>query len=246
MSQFRKLAAGLVAALAVVGLAACAGAPRLAAADAAAVQSGQGAAVALTFRSIMYFESATIRFENLETHQIFEMWGAQPPVYGSPQPGLLALPPGRYRVHSGELKFRHLKEEMPLISDWFREFEVRSGEVVDLGALTLTAVEAYAGTDAGRGVLKMLGQGDVQPAVTHTYVVYSIDGSSAELTRDYLMNESGLGVAPTVRRLQVRLNGAEFERLVYDAYEHHSDGSRPSEAEADARVRRALEAYLDR
>lgn len=243
MHSFLRLASGLFLALALMGASGCATAPALSPTQVAAVRSGEQSAIIMSYRAYETMFWAKVFFENVATGETYtvSMWSGSE--WRSGDLGIVAIPPGRYRVDGGDLNSGSSTAALPLLSYWFDTFEIGAGEIVDLGILTLDDVDVRATATMGDHLARIIEDGNL--AGRDTYLAYSIEYADEEDIRQRLAaTHPELGVTPIRRPLRMLLDQAQFRRAVADAYSPNADGTPPTVAEANGRVRAALNRLL--
>lgn len=227
-------------ALALMAVGACATIPTLSPREVSEVRSGEQSAIIMSYRAYKTMFWATVGFENATTGETFlvEMYGGNQA--NGPNLGIVAVPPGRYRIGRSSVTDASAIAGLPLFSYWFDEFEIGAGEVLDMGTLNLHDVDVRSTATMGDHLARLISDGNL--AGRYTYMAYSIDYSSDEHVRQLLMaNHPELEATPIRRPLRILLDRAEFERAVAESYAPQADGTPPTVAEAHARVNATLE-----
>lgn len=244
MHQYQRLASALFAAFSLMALAACATPAQLSLDDITGIRAGQQAAILMAYNPPGYeMPTARATFVNMTTAATYDLQvnGANALVAAAPD--LIAVPPGRYRILRGERAAANSIGTFPLMAQWFDEFEVRPGEVVDIGTLNVEEIEVRSMQGLGDSLINALATWD--PARRDTYLAYSFDYSSeVEVQRMLASKYPTLAIAPVRRSPRLLLDRTRFEQIIREAYAPNLDGSLPSTPEAQGRISSAMLAYL--
>jgi hypothetical protein len=186
---------------------------------------------------------ANVRFVNVATRQIFgvSMHGGDNWVNAGPD--MVAVPPGRYRILTGSLYGYEVTGNLPMVEYWFDEFEVRPGEVVNIGTLRIDDINVRALPGMSDRVFNALFTLDY--AQRHSYYAYTLDFSDEARVQHMLESKyPELRVAPVQRSPAMVLNSGEFGRIIVESYAPNADGSMPTVQEAQSRVNANLDRYV--
>lgn len=162
-------------------------------------------------------------------------------------PDLVMAPPGTYRVFDGSICATDMSGTMPLLRWWFRDFDVRAGEVVDVGTLKMTDINVKSVPSDElvqffRGLVSGGDNSDVS-----TCVMYEVDYSDDARVQAILKSRyRALTVVPVKRPLQVALDRKAFEALIVEAYRPGADGRYPSAPEVEAKVNRLVAEFVQK
>jgi len=242
MRIFKAILGGVCAAVSLA-LAACATPPSVDPLQLAMIRDGEQSAIIMSYREYSGMYGANVRFVNMETRRTYavSMHGGDNWVNAGPD--MVAVPPGRYRVLSGSLYGYEVSGTMPLLAYWFEEFEVRPGEVVDVGTLTIDDINVRSLPGMSERVFNALFTLD--PRQRSTYFAYNIDYSDEARVQHMLESKyPEFGVAPVRRPLEIVLDRAEFERLIVEAYAPSAEGALPSTQEAQTRLGDSLDNFV--
>jgi hypothetical protein len=240
MRQIRELLCRLLVGLTFVTLSACATAPAVSSDQVAQIQAGTSSAIIMAYRRFHGYNDINVEFMNVDTgqtHRLVARVGKDTDRAGA---GVVAVPPGRYRVVRGGLVSSSSTAELPMLAGWLSEFEVNGGEVVNIGTLRPRNiyVQARPGLDALLGL---------DSTTQMNYVAYDVDYSAEANVRNLLETRyPNLGVAPIQRPVRVVLDAARFEQIVNEAYSQRPDGSAPSIREARARLDAVIDDFVRR
>lgn len=242
--MLKRLMAGLAAALGLFGLAACE-TVSVTPEQLQMINSGSQSGIIMSYKEHDGFWGSTIRFANTATGGIYgvSMHGGDNWVNAGPD--MVMVPPGKYRVVNGSIYSSDVTGTMPLLRWWFKDFTVSAGEVVDVGTLKMTDIDARSiSSDQLSQFFTALGQfGDVRE--TSTYVMYEVDYSDDARVQAMLKSKyPTLSITPVKRPLQVALDRKAFESLIVEAYAPGPDGKAPSSAEAQAKVDTLVRAFM--
>jgi hypothetical protein len=240
---YRRIALALFAFVTLVGVSACATTPSLTPEQMAAIRAGGQSAIIMSYREYAGMYGADIRFVNVETRRLYGVWMHGGDNWVNAGPDMVAVPPGRYRVHGGGLSGYEVTGTLPLLEYWFDEFEVRAGEVVDVGTLTIDDIDVRSAPGVGDQIFNFLMTLD--PAQRDVYYAYNVDYSDEARVQHMLESKyPDLGVAPVRRPLRALLDRARFEQIILDAYARDADGDLPAMQEVRSRVGIGLQRLL--
>jgi hypothetical protein len=243
MISRRRATALLGASLLALGAGACATAlsPELI----QQVDQAQLSAVIMSYREFSGWQQAAATITNVQTRQTYRFefhTGAN--VVNMRPSNLVIVPPGRYRLSDGYLYTPDASARLPLIEFWFDEFDVAPGEVVNIGTLTLEALNMNSLANA-RGLEALFRLGN-QNDVT-TYIAYGADYSEDEDVNELIANWYPTFAGRMVKRpLLVVLDRGQFESVLVAAYTPNADGVAPSTVEARQRVQDSVAELLRR
>lgn len=226
----------------------------------ASIESGKMGGVIGGFSSIGPGSTAILNLENVNTGAENEVTFKTFPRY----PTVYSLAPGTYKVKSGTYdikhatfpisggKFRSVRTnegirynstgELPFIGLLTKEFEVKSGEVVDLGSLSMkpfklvdrvgnaSTRKALRGATVGVSNIWLdpknpLELGTPVDAMHMSYNIWPIDKDIKKLAMKKFSNlESSVVKKP----LHLTIRGAEYRDIVRDASANNANGVAPT------------------
>ena len=243
MKSIRSLLGLSFAVLALLCVSACATTPSVSPAEMAAIRTGQQSAIIMSYREFGGLYAATVRFVNVDTRRIYSVSMHGGDNWVNAGPDMVAVPPGRYRVLSGNLYGYQVTGNLPLLAYWFDEFDVRSGEVVNIGTLTIRDINVRSLPGMTDQVFNALFTLDT--AQHNTYYIYNVDYSDEARVQHMLESKyPELGVTPIQRPLHILFDSGEFEHIIVEAYAPHADGTLPTPQEAQARLGVTLEQFV--
>lgn len=234
--MFRRFLAAVTVAAAMFGVAACE-TVSVSPEQLQAINSGSQAGIIMSYKEHNGLWGSTIHFGNMSNGRTYSVSMHGGDNWVNAGPDMVMVQPGKYRVLDGSIYATDMSGTMPLLEWWFKEFEVRAGEVVDVGTLKMTDinVRSIPSDELVKFFRSLVTLGDESDVVT--YVMYDVDYSDDARVQAMLKSKYPLlSVTPVKRPLQVALDRAEFERLIIEAYKPGPDGKYLSEAEADAKV----------
>jgi hypothetical protein len=209
------------------------------------INTGSQSGIIMSYREHNGLWGSTIRFANVSTGLTYSVSMHGGDNWVNAGPDMVMAPPGKYRVLDGSIYATDMSGTMPLLQWWFKEFDVRAGEVVDVGTLKMTDinVRSIPSDELVKFFRSLVTLGDTSDV--STYVMYEVDYSDDARVQAMLKSKyPTLSVTPVKRPLQVALDRAEFERIIVEAYRPGPDGKYPSEAEADAKVSALLRDFV--
>jgi hypothetical protein len=241
MISRRRATALLGASLLALGAGACATAlsPELI----QQVEQSQQSAVIMSYREFSGWQQAAATIVNVQTRQTyrFEFHTGTNVVNMRPS-NLQIVPPGRYRLVDGYLYTPDASARLPLIAFWFDDFDVAAGEVLNIGTLTLEAINMASLANA-RGLDALFRFGN--PNDVTTYVAYGADYSEDADVSELLAQWYPTFAERMVKRpLRVVLNREQFETVLVEAYTPDANGIVPDTAVARERVQARLAELL--
>jgi hypothetical protein len=198
----------------------------------APVESGQMAAVIMTFRPLNKdLEYASIVIQNMETRRSYVLvMHAGSNWVNARASTLIVVPPGQYRVEQGLAGYG---TRMPLLEFWFKPFTLGAGEIVDLGALRSKTVDVTSLANL-RGLDNLLRFGNNNDVTT--YLAYRMEDAETDVTALLTARHPSI-IGRTIKRpLENAINQEEFENLVLQAYSPGPDGVKPTTSVAQARL----------
>ncbi|MFN0023554.1 MAG: hypothetical protein ACKVS5_06600 [Parvularculaceae bacterium] len=197
----------------------------------------------MSFRGGQGFYDAKVTIENVPTGKRFSMLLSIT--------GAVALPPGRYRVVFGSMSgargnYRTSISYLGLFGDWFEEFDVNPGEVVDLGTLRVAPYD-FGSLPAEIGLeMTSVVNGGIGEAFT-SYLAYNIDQSSGYLADHFMKDKFPRLTARPVRRpLQRRFDDAVFADALVRAYSRATVTQNPSHRGFEAELKQEIAAAAAR
>ncbi|WP_420471777.1 hypothetical protein [Brevundimonas sp. FT23042] len=230
---------GVILALTLAGLGACASAPMLGPETLTSIREGRQSAILMAFKPYQGMGGARVTFLNVGTRRLYDLRVVGGDNWVNAGPEMVAVPPGRYRIYSGVMGGGSFDGTLPLLGRWFDDFEVGAGEIVDVGALNVEGIEVRSMS----GIADSLVYGllTLDPARRDHYLVYSVD-YSAEVAVQHMLDTKypDLGLTPVRRPLQTVIDRSAFERAIVEAYMPNADGSLPTREAAEARVEQGL------
>lgn len=243
MQVFARIISAIACTIAALSVVGCASGPTVTPTQLGQIRGGQQSAIIMAYRTTRQLNFASVTFQNLATGASYDVSMGSQGAWVAAGPGMVMVPPGRYRVSRGTISDSNAHGEMPLLQYWFDSFDVAPGEVVDVGTLTIDDITANSMPGTGDRVLNTLLTLD--PREHSTYFAYNIDYSDEARVQHMLeTNYPDLGVAPVRRPLTIVLDRERFARAIADSYAPHADGSLPTPQEAHDRVRAELTTLL--
>lgn len=211
------------------------------------INGGSQSGIIMSYKEHAGLWGSTIHFANVSTGQRYSVSMHGGDNWVNAGPDMIMAPPGRYRVVDGSIYATDMSATMPLLEWWFREFEVRAGEVVDVGTLKMTDINVKSiPSDELVQFFRGLVSGGDNSDVS-TYVMYEVDYSDDARVQAMLKSKyPTLAVAPVKRPLQVALDRKEFEAIIVEAYRPGADGKYPSAREVEVKVSRLVADFVDR
>jgi len=183
---------------------------------------------------------------NVDTRQIYNLNSFRGSNIVKPTPGRITVEPGNYKILSGTCAGYQMTANLPLIGSWFEEFEVKPGEVVNIGRLKPINfdLKSLPESQLGRAMNVLFSLGTSRANET-TYVTYSFDAENESyveglLTTKYPDIETGY----ITRLPQRRFSEDEFKAVLVKAYEPDENGEIPSSTIANERVSTALADFI--
>lgn len=244
--MLKQVLAAVSAALALFGAAACE-TVSVSPEQLQLINTGTQSGIIMSYKEHNGLWGSTIRFGNVASGRTYSVSMHGGDNWVNAGPDMVMVPPGKYRVLDGSIYATDMSGTMPLLEWWFKEFDVRAGEVVDVGTLKMTDVNVRSIPSDElvkffRSLVTLGDESDVS-----TYVMYEVDYSDDVRVQAMLKSKyPTLSVTPVKRPLQVALDRAEFERIIVEAYRPGPDGKYLSEAEADAKVGALLREFVAR
>lgn len=183
---------------------------------------------------------ATLRFKNTTDGLIYTR------SFSYFEPTVVEVKPGKYYILDGSTSGVNVTGNMPLIAAWYKGFEVKPGEIVNIGKFGYKPFEVKSSAETTSGkvwnALNSLGMTTKHKTNYVTYQVGIIDEKElqAELSKNFSSNKSKLVSRP----LQLRLSEDEFQNIVLDASAADADGKRPTLDESRERVNSELSKYI--
>jgi hypothetical protein len=210
-----------------------------------AINGGSQAGVIMSYKEHAGLWGSTIRIANVATGQTFSLSMHGGDNWVNAGPDMVTVPPGTYRVVDGGIYATDMSGTMPLLRWWFRDFDVRAGEVVDVGTLKMTDINVTSiPSDELVQFFRGLVSGGDNSDVS-TYVMYEVDCLEDARAQAMLKSRySTLAFGPVKRPLQMALDRKAFEALIVEAYRTGADGKHPSAPEVEAKVNRLVAEFV--
>lgn len=208
------------------------------------IQSGEKAGVITTFKpsgSRVHgigkdlLLSAHLKFEHVETNKSVGLTFSE-------KGRIQQIEPGRYTIKSGGVRGPNVTGNMPLLQLWVEDFDIKGGEVVDLGELNMNRIKVNVKTDGVNKTFNALISLGTDINDDQTHVTYEIEASSAKDINNALKKFPALEGKVISRSLEMRFTEEEFRDAIDKASARTEDGRLPSRFE----VMRKLEASLRR
>lgn len=196
------------------------------------IQSGETGGVFGSFDSkgLTY---ASLKVTNLEDKS--DTWVALRQV-----PIIYNLKPGTYRIKSGSVGGYNVTGNMPAISVWAENFEVKAGEVVNLGQLNMNRITFDVKTGAGSKVLNAINSFGTDINNDRTYVSYNTQPMSDVTRTNTLGKFPGMESRVVSRPLKMRLSEAEYRQAIKQASAKGADGKLPTHQEVKQKLSKSL------
>lgn len=244
--MLKQFLAAVSAALALFGAAACE-TVSVSPEQLQLINTGTQSGIIMSYKEHNGLWGSTIQIANVSTGRTYSLSMHGGDNWVNAGPDMVMAPPGRYRVVDGSIYATDMSGTMPLLEWWFKEFDVRAGEVVDVGTLKMTDinVRSIPSDELVKFFRSLVTLGDESDV--STYVMYEVDYSDDARVQAMLKSKyPTLSVKPVKRPLQVALDRTEFERIIVEAYRPGADGKYLSESEADAKVGALLRDFVAR
>jgi hypothetical protein len=236
MRAVKRCLAALLATAVMLGLGGCAG---LTAQEVAQIEEGKPALILAFKKSSNTVADLTV--VNLHSGTRYTL--SMSDVDGFFWPGFIPVETGRYRVIHGSSDYVNATTTLPLLSFWFKDFDVGRGEIVDLGTFSFEVIEAYSQANPLETVSNALFKFD--PRHLDHYVTYSVDDSQESRVLSVLAEKYPTLIGKRVKRpLQVVLNKERFQEIVAVSHKPRQDGSLPTTEEARKRMEELLGALM--
>lgn len=244
--MFRRFFAAVSVAWAMFGAAACE-TVSVSPEQLQAINGGSQAGVIMSYREHAGFWGSTVNIANVATGLRYSLSMHGGDNWVNAGPDMVTVPPGTYRVVDGSIYETDMSGTMPLLGWWFRDFDVRAGEVVDVGTLKMTDINVKSiPSDELVQFFRGLVSGGDNSDVS-TYVMYEVDYSDDARVQAMLKSKyPTLAVGPVKRPLQVALDRKAFEALIVEAYRPGADGKYPSAPEVEAKVSRLVAEFVQK
>jgi hypothetical protein len=244
--MFRRFLAAAAVAFAMFGAAACE-TVSVSPEQLQAINGGSQAGVIMSYKEHAGLWGSTVNIANVATGLRYSLSMHGGDNWVNAGPDMVMVPPGIYRVVDGSIYATDMSGTMPLLGWWFREFDVRAGEVVDVGTLKMTDINVKSiPSDELVQFFRGLVSGGDNSDVS-TYVMYEVDYSDDARVQAMLKSKyPTLAVGPVKRPLQVALDRKAFEALIVEAYRPGSDGKYPSAPEVEAKVNRLVAEFVQK
>jgi hypothetical protein len=244
--MFRRFLAAAAVAFAMFGAAACE-TVSVSPEQLQAINGGSQAGVIMSYKEHAGLWGSTVNIANVATGLRYSLSMHGGDNWVNAGPDMVMVPPGIYRVVDGSIYATDMSGTMPLLGWWFRDFDVRAGEVVDVGTLKMTDINVKSiPSDELVQFFRGLVSGGDNSDVS-TYVMYEVDYSDDARVQAMLKSKyPTLAVGPVKRPLQVALDRKAFEALIVEAYRPGSDGKYPSAPEVEAKVNRLVAEFVQK
>jgi len=159
----------------------------------------------------------------------------------SSNPRVYSLKPGTYKIKSGSVGGYNVTGNMPLIGTWAENFEVKAGEVTNLGELHMGTITNNIKTSAGSKVLNALNSFGTNTNNDITHVFFSVSpmtsGDQAKAVEKFVgINEEQIVSRP----LELRFTEAEFREAIDKASAKDADGKLPTKKEIQTKLAASL------
>lgn len=184
---------------------------------------------------------------NVDTRELYNLGSFRGSNVVKPTPGRAAVTPGKYKISSGNCAGYQLTGNMPLVETWFEEFEVKPGEVVNIGRIKPVDfdLKSLPESQFNRAVNVLLSLGS--RANETTYVTYSFDAENESYVEALLADKYPEIKTGYVTRIpKFRFSDAEFKAVLIKAHEPNADGEMPTSSQATERVTSALNEFMAR
>lgn len=158
----------------------------------------------------------------------------------SNSPRVFSLRPGTYKVKSGGVSGPNVRGNMPMIALWADEFEVRAGEVVNLGEISVNRITHNVKTDGVGKVFNAITSLGTNLNDDQTYVTYEINPMSAKTEAKAFKKLPALKSKIVYRPLKMRFSEAEFRDAINDASSETEDGKLPSREKVQLELTKSL------
>lgn len=237
MNRLQVLLTAIAAATALVSGCASTG---VSGRDAAAVEQGQGSAVIMSFRGGQGFYDANVTIENVATGKKYAMLLSMTDA--------VAVPPGRYRAIFASMSgargdYAKAISYLGLFEDWFEEFDVNPGEVVDLGTLRVAPYSfGSLPSETGIRLTSMINEG-IGGAFS-SYLAYNIDRSGDHLADHFIKKKFPKLTAKLTRRpLQRRFDDAFFAEALVRANARAAAAQGSPDRGLEAEIKKEIAAF---
>ena len=137
--MFRRFLAAAAVAFAMFGAAACE-TVSVSPEQLQAINGGSQAGVIMSYKEHAGLWGSTVNIANVATGLRYSLSMHGGDNWVNAGPDMVMVPPGIYRVVDGSIYATDMSGTMPLLGWWFRDFDVRAGEVVDVGTLKMTDI----------------------------------------------------------------------------------------------------------
>lgn len=216
-------------------------------ADISSLSEGKTGAVILDYEEFEDLYSYNIYLSNRDTKELVRLLGSDNSsgwVKGNL--AMNTVTPGTYEIISGRLFNSDTAANMPLLKYWFEPFEVKAGELVDMGKLVMERIDVSSIQPHQQGIIgDIIGLKDSER--DSTYIVYRFDDVDELRNAKLLEKTPEITSLTRVRRSPTRqFTRVEFESAVLEAYALDADGMPPKEADADKKLAESLEKILSK
>lgn len=209
------------------------------------IKTKENSAIITSYHKYDGFYSLTLKVLNLDTYKAhsLSMHGGENWVNAGPD--IAIVESGKYRILDASLYGGNASGNVPMIMFWFEDFEVGTGEIVDIGALTIEKVtlETRAeGMDVVWNKALTLGLGDSNNRTT--YMAYTLDHTDDARVQNMIETKYPELVGFPIRKLNVgkRISKDQFVNIIKEANQPDENGKLPNKAEGEAAVGAKLKA----
>ena len=197
------------------------------------IQAGEKGGVIGGFKaSGMSYASLTL--ENVDTGSPARM-----SLLSSPR--VFSLNPGTYKIKTGKIGGYNVTGNMPLIGLWAEPFEVKAGEVTNLGVLQMKRITNNVKTSGGSKVLNALSSFGTNMNDDVTHVSFNTLPMSDSAQVKAIEKFVGLESSDIVdRHLKMRISETEFRGLIAKASAKDEEGKLPTRQEIRTKLAGSL------
>ncbi len=188
-----------------------------------------------------------VNIVNTQTRKVYSVNSFRGSSIVKPTPGRIAVTPGTYKIASGSCAGYQMTASLPLLQTWFKEFEVKPGEVVNIGRLKPVNfdLKSLPESQLGRAVNVLFSLGS--RANETTYVTYSFDDENEPYVKALLADKyPDIQAGYTTRSPKLSFSEEEFKAVLIKAYEPDAEGEMPTSTQARERVNTGLLEFLSK
>lgn len=195
-------------------------------------KSGDNALLVINGQGNLSCDRYYLSLRHKETGGVKFISSAKEEGFSTTHPAIVAVPPGHYKFSKGTCyRYGYTGGSLPLLSLWFREFEVKAGEIVYPGTLTPSSINVKTKL---KGLDALLAFSTTED---RNYVSYTVEDQSEEIISRLKAAYPDIDEKWVMRTPEAIITKTEYEAVIKDSFEPDEEGNRPTIEQARERYR---------